>query len=196
MARHSKREAIVEAGLRLVWHDGFGASGVAAITAAGGAPKGSFYNHFASKDAFGVALVERYLDRIEALVGDLAADQRVLPRDRITAYFAELRQRGARERFAAGCLIGNLSAEAPGPEVRDALAAAYAEWAKHLGALVAGAQRDGAAPDGDPAAIAALLIDGWQGALLRARAQRSGEPLDDFLSVTLPALLGPPQATP
>jgi TetR/AcrR family transcriptional regulator, transcriptional repressor for nem operon len=39
---------------------GFNAVGVQDITDAAGVPKGSFYNHFESKEALGAEVVERY----------------------------------------------------------------------------------------------------------------------------------------
>ena len=37
--------------------------------------------------------------------------------------------------------------------------------------------------------LAAVLIDGWQGALLRAKVERTSAPLDAFLDILLPSLL-------
>ena len=60
MARHNLREQIVEAGLKALLEKGFNACGVRDITDAAAAPTGSFYNHFASKEALGAEIVERY----------------------------------------------------------------------------------------------------------------------------------------
>ena len=60
MARHNVREQIVEAGLKTFLEKGFNACGVRDITDAAAAPTGSFYNHFASKEALGAEIVERY----------------------------------------------------------------------------------------------------------------------------------------
>ena len=60
MPRHNVREQIVEAGLKTLLEKGFNACGVRDITDAAGVPTGSFYNHFASKEALGAEIVERY----------------------------------------------------------------------------------------------------------------------------------------
>ena len=60
MARHNVREQIAEAGLKAFLEKGFNACGVRDITEAAGAPTGSFYNHFASKEALGAEIVGRY----------------------------------------------------------------------------------------------------------------------------------------
>ena len=60
MTRHNVREQIVDAGLKTLLEKGFNACGVRDITDAAGVPTGSFYNHFASKEALGAEIVGRY----------------------------------------------------------------------------------------------------------------------------------------
>jgi TetR/AcrR family transcriptional repressor of nem operon len=188
----SKRQPIVEAGLALVHRDGFTTTGVAAIAAAGGAPKGSFYNHFASKDAFGVELLDRYFDDVRAALATTVGDAARPAAERIRAYFELLRRLGEPDGHARGCLIGNLSAEAApaSPAIRAHLAALLDAWTTAIGEAVADGQATGAIRDDVSAAtLAGLLIDAWQGALLRAKVTRSAAPLDTYLAVALPALL-------
>lgn len=56
MSRPSNKEKLLTDGLRLVHERGFGASSVRDITQAAGVPQGSFTNHFASKEAFGLEI--------------------------------------------------------------------------------------------------------------------------------------------
>ena len=52
MARHSLRDTILDAGLKVMFRSGYNGSSVRDIVAAAGAPQGSFTNHFRSKEAF------------------------------------------------------------------------------------------------------------------------------------------------
>jgi TetR/AcrR family transcriptional repressor of nem operon len=192
MPKPSTREPLVEHGLELVHRHGFGSSGVAAIAAAAGAPKGSFYNHFASKDAFGVALLDRYFAGVRAALAATVGDASAAPLQRVHAYFALLRDRAREDSHARGCLIGNLSAEVtPSSEaMRAHLAELLDEWTEAIAGAVAEAQAAGTVRATAPAeTLAALLLDGWQGALLRAKVERSPAPLDAFRAVLLPSLL-------
>ena len=54
------REEIVEAGLAQFHERGFNAAAVKDITDRAGVPKGSFYNHFESKEALAMVTLERY----------------------------------------------------------------------------------------------------------------------------------------
>src|SRR5688572_13073976 len=53
-------ERLLAAGLELFLRQGYNATGIQQITDQAGVPKGSFYNHFDSKEAFGAAIVDRY----------------------------------------------------------------------------------------------------------------------------------------
>ncbi len=59
MPRPSNKEKLLADGLRLVHERGFGASSVRDITQAAGVSQGSFTNHFASKEAFGLEIDPR-----------------------------------------------------------------------------------------------------------------------------------------
>ncbi|HKA72816.1 MAG TPA: helix-turn-helix domain-containing protein, partial [Xanthobacteraceae bacterium] len=52
MPRASLRDRILDAGLRVMFSQGYIGSGVRDIVAAAAAPQGSFTNHFRSKEAF------------------------------------------------------------------------------------------------------------------------------------------------
>jgi TetR/AcrR family transcriptional regulator, transcriptional repressor for nem operon len=192
MPQHSKRAPLIEHGLELVHRDGFGSSSVAAIAAAADAPKGSFYNHFASKDAFGVALLDRYFEDVRTALAATVGDQRQAPLPRLREYFVLLRELATTHGYARGCLIGNLSAEVTpdSAAMRAHLGWLMHEWTDAIAGTVGEAQAGGAVRSPASAhTLAALLLDGWQGALLRAKVERSPAPLDAFLDVLLPSLL-------
>ena len=58
----SARQIILESALPIVGRKGFSAVGLNEILQAADVPKGSFYHHFNSKDAFGVVLLDTYFD--------------------------------------------------------------------------------------------------------------------------------------
>lgn len=190
MPRHNVREQLVDAGLHTLYRQGFNGSGVQDITAAAGVPKGSFYNHFESKEAFALEVLERFW-----LSGDnrrsLLADTQTDPVERLRRHFKALSDAVVRYDVHAGCLIGNFSTELSGQSepVRDRLIRIYADWTKGVEACVqeaadAGSLRAGLSP-GD---VAAFLINAWEGAVMRAKVERSRLPLDQMNSVAFAAL--------
>ena len=190
MARHNLREQILEAGLKTLLEKGFHACGVRDITDAAGAPTGSFYNHFTSKEALGAEIVERYgrdNSRRKAL-----RDRTLPPLERLRLHFAGLSQMYAALDYGRGCLLGNFSAELAdhSPLVRERLAALFASWTKDIEDAVRDAQADGSVSTRtDPADLAAFLLDAYEGALLRARVEKSGAPLDRFMAIAFTHIL-------
>ena len=191
MARTDVREKLLSAGLEAVHKRGFNATGVQDITDAAKVPKGSFYNHFESKDALGVEVVERYA----ALA---AAGRRPLlegtgkPLSRLRTYFKGLSELGPATGFARGCLFGNFSAElsSQSPAIRAALEKAFDDWSRSVAQVIAEAQKAGDVARDVPAeTLARFLIDAWEGAVLRSRVEKDSAALDTFLSIAFNKIL-------
>ena len=194
MARPSLREKILEAGVTVVHERGFATSGIRDITAAAGAPQGSFTNHFASKDAFGLAVLDRYVERVQAIMDGTLRDPARTPVERLHAYFDTITGllQGAGWRY--GCLVGNMGLEAAehSEALRERLAWAFSELQLPFAEALRAAQAVGEIR-GDVGAepLAALLLSAWYGAMLRMKVDRSRLPLDLFKQVFLATLLAP-----
>ena len=186
------RRRLLEAGLNLVHAKGFAASGVKDITDAAGVPKGSFYAYFASKEAFGAAVLEHYWSDIEARLLPILGEDGLTKR-RITRFFHALADDHEAGDFLLGCLVGNLSLELSGSSepVRAELVRILDDWNEALTTCVRSGQGDSGdvRDDLDAAELAALLIEAWEGAALRGKVTRSRTPYDRFEAVTVPALL-------
>src|SRR5271169_3324644 len=110
MARLNVREQLLSVGLETLHRRGFNATSVQDITDAAGVPKGSFYNHFESKEALGLEAIERYWQG--ALNGlEVLKDERMAPLARLKVYFRGLIDLGRRLKYRPGCMIGNMSIE-------------------------------------------------------------------------------------
>src|SRR4029077_6420451 len=109
MARPNVREKIVGAGLKVLIEKGFNGCGVQDITAAAGVPKGSFYNHFESKEALGAEVVDRYGRKSPGAPALAHSSPPAL--QRLRAHFERLNEAYTSARFGRGCLLGNFSAE-------------------------------------------------------------------------------------
>jgi TetR/AcrR family transcriptional repressor of nem operon len=187
------RRRLIEGGLILVGQQGFAGSGVADITGFAGVPKGSFYQYFESKQAYAVELLDDYWAAIEASHAKILRDERYSPLDRIARHFRSIGLDHKQQKFALGCLIGNL-----GIEISDASQGAQAKLGqiiKRWASLLSGCLRQAQAANEldkkeDVRELAAALIDAWEGAVMRAKIERSGAAYKRFQTVTLPRLLG------
>jgi TetR/AcrR family transcriptional regulator, transcriptional repressor for nem operon len=190
MPRPNVRQKIVDAGLDVMIGKGFNGCGVQDITEAAGVPKGSFYNHFESKEALGAAVVERY-GRDNPRRATLA-DTSLPALQRLRAHFERLNEGFAGDAFGRGCLLGNFSAELADQSqlIRQRLSELYLTWSTEIAAVIAEAQADGSISTKALAAdLAAFLLDAYEGALLRARVEKSGRAFDRFMTVAFTQIL-------
>lgn len=182
--RSDTRAALLRAGLEALTEKGFAATGIDEILRRVAVPKGSFYHYFASKEAFGAALIAQYGSYFAHKLERWFGDRGRAPLDRLRAFADDAREGMARHGFRRGCLVGNLGQELEAlPEsFRGLLAEVFADWQGRLAACLEEAREAGAiAPDADCGRLASVFWTGWEGAVLRARLERRGDPLDAFV---------------
>lgn len=190
---------LVQAGLRAFMKTGFNGTGVRDIVQAAKVPNGSFYYHFESKEALAAAVVDRYaeltsLKRTELLMGDPSMP----PLQRLRGYFEKYLEYSSVAGFRQGCLLGALTLEIANasPAVRERIRAAFANWERMIGDVLDDAASRGDLPPGLTAReVAAFVVNSWEGALLRMKAEQSAEPLKLFIHMLF-HMLTPTRTTP
>ncbi|ACI53778.1 transcriptional regulator, TetR family [Rhizobium leguminosarum bv. trifolii WSM2304] len=186
------RDNLMRVGVQMLHEAGYTATGIKDIVDAAHVPKGSFYNHFESKEAFGKEVVDFYFDGGLVELRARLCDDSIPPIDRLRGYFDE-RIRGFQATdYVRGCMLGNLSLEVADHSVpiRDRLAAHFGTWSGLFEACIAEAQSAGAISNRLPAPLLAeFLLNSWEGALLRMRVEKSDEPLRAFVEVAFGSLL-------
>src|SRR3979411_1887882 len=190
MPRANVKEQLIQAGLKTLIEKGFNAVGVQEITEQAGVPKGSFYNHFESKEALGAEIVERY--GLNSTRRAILRDKTVPPLQRLRTHFETLNAAFVKSKFERGCLLGNFSAELANqsPVIRESLLTLFERWTKDLEVAIADAQSEGTvSSDRDAGDIAAFLLDAYEGTLLRARVQRDRAPFDRFMKLAFEQIL-------
>jgi TetR/AcrR family transcriptional regulator, transcriptional repressor for nem operon len=186
------REKLIEAGLKEIHANGFAATGIQKIVDDIKVPKGSFYNYFDSKEAFGAEVSDRYSEQALARLIGFLADHEKPPLRRIKAYFDDRVASFALRGHTQGCVLGNFSAETVDHSelIRQHVAAHFSRWSEVIAACLAEAQRDGTlAGELQAATLADFILNSWEGALLRMRAERSGAPLETFKHMVFDVLL-------
>lgn len=183
MAKPSLRDSILDAGLKVMVRKGYAGAGVRDIVAEAPAPQGSFTNHFRSKEEFAREVLDLYFTQLKRLVAEALDDGGLSPRERLRRYLDIITRRLAGDEFSRGCLIGDFSLEAAAQSetLRARLAEIFAEWRAPFAACIAEGQAMGEI-DGAfaPEELAEFLLSSWEGAILRMKVERNGEPLERF----------------
>ncbi len=191
MARPDFKEDIAQAALKMLHQRGFNATGVQDITDAAGVPKGSFYNHFGSKEDLGVEALERYWQK-SLVVLEVLKNERLPPLTRLKVYFRELGRISDASEYRMGCLIGNMSAEMSDQSVlmRERLASIFAAWTQLISVCVRAAQDGGALRnDIESDTIANFIVNTWEGTVLRGKVDRNSRAQQTFEEVVFEMLL-------
>jgi TetR/AcrR family transcriptional repressor of nem operon len=194
MPKPSHREKILTEGLRVVHRRGFGGASVRDIVEAAGVPQGSFTNHFASKEAFGLEILDLYLARSRATIAATLRNDELPPLERLRAYINASEDRLMADDMRNGCLFGNFTAEAS--EHSDVLRARLQEIFAEVRSGVAYCLQAAVAA-GDVAAtldceeVAGFVVSSMQGATLLSKAERSVAPVERFKSVLFSLVLRP-----
>ncbi len=167
---------------------GYHGTGIKEILEAARIPKGSFYNYFDSKEDYGVEVIRHYIAPfIEQLDSDLAEhDSDALAA--LNCYFQRLIDDLQGNQYQGGCLLGNLMGEIgdTSEKCRFALAAAVNDYAGKLAAGLVRAQQQGTLrSDLSARKMADLLVNAWQGALLRMKIEHSIRPLQQCIESLL-----------
>jgi TetR/AcrR family transcriptional repressor of nem operon len=173
------REKLLEVGAQAFAEKSFNSCGLAEILQRAGVPKGSFYHYFASKEDFGVALIEK--------------DDGGLPRDPAAAALrspphaggavARRLRAGPEECLAHGaarlCLIPKMRLETGqlSEPVHAAVKYAYEQWTAILARTIREAQAAGELRrEDDPDRIANVLVMLWEGATIACRSTAASSP--------------------
>ena len=198
MARPSLREKIVESGVQSLHERGFLSASIREIMADAQVPQGCFTNHFRSKEAFGVAIIDRYQERTQAIIERTLRDESRSPVARLRAYFDTITEWLEAAGWRYGCLIGNMSLEVPEHsellrvhlvEIYGALTDAFAETVR--AGQAAGELRS----DLDADDLASFLLASWEGAMMRMKVDRSSRPIEQFKHILFACVLTPTART-
>ena len=194
--RASVRDQLIESAVEVFHARGFNGCSVQDIVETAGVPKGSFYNHFKSKEALGVEVVRAYTRLVAAYVAEAGAGEIFsgdrTPLERIRAYFEAVIEQNVSCGVRKGCLLGNFATElAPhSTEIANAVTDALDNWSAAVARALAQAQEAGElSKDADIEALGRYLVDGYEGAAARAKLIGDRAPMDEFIRTTFDFLL-------
>lgn len=192
MAEKSTRDHLIDVGVALMHERGYTATGLQDILEAAGVPKGSFYHHFGSKEAFAAAVLDEYVARESVHCEAVLNDPKVEPLKRLKRYFNDLIKIYGQKGKISGCMIGKFSLDIAGQStlLRKHLSVSFEHW-QHAIALVVreAAERQQLPANTNAESLAGFLLNSWQGALVRSQADTSDDPLKNFMHYTFEALL-------
>jgi TetR/AcrR family transcriptional regulator, transcriptional repressor for nem operon len=132
------RDKLVAVGLQKVLESGWAATSIDMVLRECAVPKGSFYHYFASKEAFGYALLESYqaffMRRLSKWFVDAPMQSRADLQAAMEGFLADSVAGMQRHQYQRGCLVGALGQEVASLHegFRAKLLESLLEWEKTL----------------------------------------------------------------
>ncbi|EKT53015.1 TetR/AcrR family transcriptional regulator [Providencia burhodogranariea] len=182
---HDTREHLLATGESLCIHRGFTGMGLNELLKTAKVPKGSFYHYFRSKEAFGVAMLERYYAAYCQRLASHFDSAEGNYRDRFLAYYGEMLKHSCIEGLINNCLTVKLSAEVC--DLSEDMNAAMNKGVSQIITLLQKALEKGYEEksiffSGDALTNAQVLYSLWLGANLQAKISRNASSLESALA--------------
>lgn len=191
MANNDTRKRLVSSGINVFLKQGYEGGGITTILSEAGMPKGSFYNLFTSKEEFACAALEEYFASFSDLRTATLCNFTLTPPERLIDWLAGHREYIEHQPESAGCLAGILAqtGAVQQQKIRQKLLTLFSCWEQDLIALFRDAQQRQLLSSAlTPESAATMVIDLYEGVMIRIRVEATTRPYD-FLTQTLPQVL-------
>jgi len=183
VGRISNKDRILANGLKVVLERGYVGASVRDIVEAAGVPQGSFTNHFASKEAFSLEILDLYFANSRVVIANTLRNDALPPLKRLRAYIdasiTAIRNHGTKN----GCLVGNFAAEASDHSeiIRKRVSKIYTEVREAMTDCLKAAVREGELPKSfKTSEMASFIVTGLQGAWLVSKVERDLDFAENF----------------
>jgi TetR/AcrR family transcriptional repressor of nem operon len=189
-----RRKAILDAAARLIHERGFSHTSVEElIEATGLSGKSHFYHYFPSKEALGMAVIDRQFERFTERGLAILSEPMIEPIDRLSLFIDTLVALQHEREGGTGSPFGNLAGELADSHegFRRQLDEVFARWTEQLDALLreaGGLLREGI----DTVRLARFIVASLEGGMLMTRVTRDvgvmegiGEDLKRFIATHL-----------
>lgn len=188
----SHKERLLKQGMKHFYAHGYHGTTVDSVLEASGVPKGSFYHHFGSKEAFGKAVLNRYMQyQLDLLQTWISENPDLTTAQRLSGYFDEMVRGFIGSDYRRACLAGKFSTEvsATSESFRTQLESDLRDWRGHLlDALQQGQDRGDVRQDRTAEELANALLALIQGAFVIGLSSREDQALRAVGS-TIPLLV-------
>lgn len=178
------REILIDATAGLAKIKGFNRTSVQDIMRVSGIGKGSFYHYFESKDALGIAVLERDRVQFMDMIDECFQNKDAL--DSLYSFFEAALRKHSKTGFTGGCIWGNTALEMSDNNAlfADFVRKVFDEWIYKVEDVINRGQLQGSIR-GDLAAhsIAQNIVMAIEGGIMLSRLRKNETPLKECLEL-------------
>lgn len=179
------RDALIRSGVEVLTENSFVSAGIDGILKKVGVPKGSFYYYFKNKEEFGLAVIAQYARYFREKLNTHLLNTQQNPLARLQSFVDSAEASMQKHGFARGCLIGNLGQEVGllPDSFRKSLQDTFDQWQQQVATCLLEAQSVGElSSSANCDQLAEFFWLGWEGAVMRAKLMKSGQPLQHYFA--------------
>jgi TetR/AcrR family transcriptional repressor of nem operon len=170
---------------------GFSATSVRDIVRAAGVTQGSFTNHFASKEAFALEILQMQFLRDKEIIEETLQNDSLRPLARLRLFLETKKGQVDKRNAPRGSLVVNFSVGAT-DNIRRRVASILEEYAQAVAYCLRAALKAGEVHgDIDCDQVASFVVSAMQGAMMVGKVQRTSTPLDAIQQILFSAVLRP-----
>ena len=190
------REALIQVGIEQISTHGYHGTGIKQILDEVNVPKGSFYNFFASKEAFVAEVIANYSQDLLQQLDDFiaGAGKDLTARAQLQSIYEFSLNKVAKSDFKQGCLIGAMSSEiaSESQECRVQLKSATRKWVSFFIERINAGQAAGEfRQDVSAKELASVYWATWEGSLIKMKMNNRVQPAKDAMGLMLNVLMAP-----
>jgi TetR/AcrR family transcriptional repressor of nem operon len=188
------REALIEAGIEQLSEHGYHGTGIKQILDEVNVPKGSFYNFFASKEAFVTEVVGHYSRNLLSQLNYFIEGEgkALTPVEQLRSIYRYSLKQYESHAFKKSCLVGAIATEisAESEMCRVELEKAMKQWLSFFSGIFTQAQDQKLVRDDiSPADMASVYWSAWEGALITMKMTADTKPVKRIMELMLETLL-------
>ncbi|CAI3923896.1 MULTISPECIES: TetR/AcrR family transcriptional regulator [Commensalibacter] len=185
---NNKKNLLLKTGQEIFASHGFTNVGLTELLKKAGIPKGSFYYYFDSKEDYGVAVIQYYMDQYTTHLSTLFNTPDLSGKERLLSCWENWNENQCNNDYEGRCLVVKLSSEVA--DFSEAMRHEFCKGIDKVLTLIASViykgQQDGSIPDHlNPDLTAQELYQQWLGASLLTKIQRNKHPFKIALRYTM-----------
>lgn len=191
--RKIHKQDIIQSGYDLFYDKGYGVTGISEITERIGIPKGSFYNHFKSKEEFGIAVLDYYMSGNKEFLKESLLNDKYTALENLKKFYNDfIEMQESVLHCSKGCLMGNMTMELA--DVNETFQKRAQEGFESTAAIFEAClqkakEQKEISENTDVHLMANFVINAWQGAALRMKADKTTDALRETYKVIFEKLL-------
>ena len=186
------KKALLEEGMLQLAENGYHGTGIKKVLDVVNVPKGSFYNYFASKEAYVSDIIEDYNAQALSMFDSFVSESSLPAIEQLKTIYQFMLDKFSAEQCQRGCLIGSIAAEIGNSFelCQRTMQLGVDDWLSRITLLIENSQKQGSVRN-DLAAgdIAEVLWSAWEGSLIKMKMDGDIKAPEKIISLMLNQIL-------